>query len=276
MRPRPTRSSSGGESPSSWNRPHAGHRPRTRGQAAPESGAGVSASASARGCVPRSSTTSGVAAWHARQAPMGTGSLQVRGEVAPRYACGWARLSSRAADARAPGPSGDPSGSVARTHRRCSPTPGFSTVAPRHWARGVRCGAVRGGPRVTFHLPPGHPSSRGASRRGTTCSLPTTGLGKTPVHEKAHPSRGGAAKPRDSLRVSRVAEWWWYCMFWDGERWLPERPPAVSAARPQPRRRHRDWLATGVMMLALDRAHGPDDGSLGRYELRTDAPVTMV
>ena len=40
-------------------------------------------------------------------------------------------------------------------------------------------------------------------------------------------------------------------MFWDGERWLPDQPPPAKPPRTQPRRRHRDWLATGVMVVAL-------------------------
>ena len=40
-------------------------------------------------------------------------------------------------------------------------------------------------------------------------------------------------------------------MFWDGERWLPDEPLPAKASPRQPRRRHRDWLATGVMIVAL-------------------------
>src|SRR5262245_50650958 len=39
-------------------------------------------------------------------------------------------------------------------------------------------------------------------------------------------------------------------MFWDGDRWVPDRPPVVAAPSSKPRR-HRDWLATGVMLVAL-------------------------
>jgi hypothetical protein len=38
-------------------------------------------------------------------------------------------------------------------------------------------------------------------------------------------------------------------MFWDGTRWIDERAPA--AAPPPSRRRARDWLATGVMILGI-------------------------
>lgn len=43
-------------------------------------------------------------------------------------------------------------------------------------------------------------------------------------------------------------------MFWDGERWLPDQPRVVRAPRPPrpaSRKRRRDWMATGVMALAL-------------------------
>jgi hypothetical protein len=38
-------------------------------------------------------------------------------------------------------------------------------------------------------------------------------------------------------------------MFWDGERWIDERAPA-PAPRPT-RRRGRDWLATGIMIVGI-------------------------
>jgi hypothetical protein len=38
-------------------------------------------------------------------------------------------------------------------------------------------------------------------------------------------------------------------MFWDGMRWIDERAP--TAPPPPSRRRARDWLATGVMILGV-------------------------
>ena len=38
-------------------------------------------------------------------------------------------------------------------------------------------------------------------------------------------------------------------MFWDGERWIDER--AAAPVRESARRRGRDWLATGVMILGI-------------------------
>ena len=76
------------------------------------------------------------------------------------------------------------------------------------------------------------------------------------VHEIAHPSRGGAAKPRDSpRRVSRVTEGVRIGCFWNGTSWIDESAEAKKPP-PQPsksagRRRFRDWAATGVMGLAL-------------------------
>lgn len=40
-------------------------------------------------------------------------------------------------------------------------------------------------------------------------------------------------------------------MFWDGTRWVEEGAPAPVSARPRPRHRIRDWLATGIMAVAL-------------------------
>ena len=43
-------------------------------------------------------------------------------------------------------------------------------------------------------------------------------------------------------------------MIWDEERWLPDQPRAVQAPRaprPKSRRRRRDWLASGVMVVAM-------------------------
>ncbi|MDA8201592.1 MAG: hypothetical protein M0Z49_02305, partial [Chloroflexi bacterium] len=37
-------------------------------------------------------------------------------------------------------------------------------------------------------------------------------------------------------------------MLWDGERWIDERAPAAA---PAPRRRARDWIATGVMIVGV-------------------------
>ena len=39
--------------------------------------------------------------------------------------------------------------------------------------------------------------------------------------------------------------------FWDGTRWLEDDPATATPAPTHPRRRVRDWLSTGVMILAL-------------------------
>ena len=62
----------------------------------------------------------------------------------------------------------------------------------------------------------------------------------------AHPSRGGVAKPRDSqsqpgCRRSRS-------MLWNGRRWIDERAPELP---PRPRRRAREWAATGITIVVI-------------------------
>jgi hypothetical protein len=38
-------------------------------------------------------------------------------------------------------------------------------------------------------------------------------------------------------------------MFWDGTRWVAERAPAANP--PPSRRRGRNWLATGIMIVGV-------------------------
>ena len=75
--------------------------------------------------------------------------------------------------------------------------------------------------------------------------------------EIAHPSRGGAAKPRGS-RSQPGCRKEFPAMFWDGERWIPEgRAAEPLRSRPTQPRRVRDWLSTGVMLLVFGRCSRP-------------------
>jgi hypothetical protein len=52
-------------------------------------------------------------------------------------------------------------------------------------------------------------------------------------------------------------------MFWDGERWLPDDGRTHAQLQPRAhRRRIRDWLSTGVMVLALAALVVPFTGTL--------------
>src|SRR4051794_15275924 len=69
-------------------------------------------------------------------------------------------------------------------------------------------------------------------------------------HETAHPSRGGAAKPRDSLSQPgcRTEP---RSMFWDGTRWADERPaPPTPALRPRRRRSPGAGVLVGLLLFA--------------------------
>ena len=73
-------------------------------------------------------------------------------------------------------------------------------------------------------------------------------------------------------------------MFWDGERWLPDDGQPVATPKPPTRRRSRDWLATGVMLVVLAGLLVPFAGAMatggsGRHLIATwsdDASVSVV
>ncbi len=74
-----------------------------------------------------------------------------------------------------------------------------------------------------------------------------------PIHDTAHPSRGGAAKPRDSMSQPGCRMECLSMSFWDGSKWVDDESPPKAPARIATRRRPRftDMIATGVMSLAL-------------------------
>ena len=131
----PTRSSSGGESPRSWNSPHAGQRPMTSGHSASGGVTGVSGNESARGWRPRSSDDVGIG-----------------GVAGTAGAGGHGLIHSSSSGRVVPGGTGRAfisSPPVARVHRRCTDAPRIPTGRA---GRG-RCGAIRWGPggrAVTF------------------------------------------------------------------------------------------------------------------------------
>ena len=65
------------------------------------------------------------------------------------------------------------------------------------------------------------------------------------LHEIAHPSRGGAAKPRDSPSQPGRRMEPPHMSFWDGTRWVPEVAPVQSPKRTP----WRDWAATLSILL---------------------------
>ena len=102
------------------------------------------------------------------------------------------------------------------------------------------------GRRSAMHEGPSRLSARTASQGTIRPRIDALGIGPLPepsgrvrsssvprAHERAHPSRGGAAKPRDQV-VSRVAERSRDRMFWDGTRWIDERTQTTTTTTPRP------------------------------------------
>ena len=164
-------------------------------------------------------------------------------------------------------PSTSSATAVPSTTRACStstagpsPTASRAPTAPRPAPRvaGRRTGVVRRCAGPSAHVrwsrcPMAPPVPAGDTLAGGPVSVCGGSRHCTDRrHELAHPSRGGAAKPRGSSRSAGLPNGA-TSMFWDGSRWVDEAPAAVTTNPTPPRRQasQPDWLATGIMALAV-------------------------